>query len=313
MEGRGTLHQMFCRTDFKFTAPETKVASVELEGVTFKVAEDDEASPSTFLLSTNTIEPIAQPVSIPVPKQFYTVTERTHTEGPPVKGVSSLRCNIEEPLPQTLRTILHTARRDSEGSATPTKMEGLRRCGIGTSQSSEICHGQVSLNSVGTEVWGQFTNVAGDGSMIGLRRAAQCMNNPGGLPGFAILGQRCKLAQNDWRRPGLKVTLYETLRERVYTGPTGLDWMVGTKNGIGRYNYTLRTTDAWNYEAIAISPRLASYCISNGSIKVGLAGQTWSVGDCDAVWIMVGKDQVSTVETAINVVKPNAIPTGRNS
>lgn len=211
---------MFCRTTYALYPVPTASASgskislstakapapppqqhriTQNEEMKFKIFGNERATACEFLASTNTLVPIpiAQPLRA---AENYFELDEPGRRWNPIMGVQANKVNFEEARPVGMRAVLNTVRVNTEGTATPVKMEGLRRCGVGTSMQGEVSHGRVMLNSVGTRVWGEFTDALGAGNSTGVKRGAQMMFNAGGMPGFSILGQQCEQSNNDWRR-----------------------------------------------------------------------------------------------------------------
>ncbi|CAM1314463.1 Uncharacterised protein g6551 [Pycnogonum litorale] len=196
---------------------------------------------------------------------------------------------------ELLKASLPTEKKEElEFQYTMTSLEKALWVVVGVSEDRDVSHGEVILNELGSAVEGEALDINSSGNTISLKRSAQSYANPGGLPGFDSLAKALKHNNNDWRRPGLKVTLYESLRERVYTSPTGLDWVTGVKGSGNRGYYDMSIADNWNYQITAISPRIASFAINAGYLEVG--DEHWPVEGGGTVWLWMLNNEFNTTE-----------------
>lgn len=58
---------------------------------------------------------------------------------------------------------------------------------------------------------------------------------------------------SDWRELGLRVCLYDDLREKRFTQPTGTDWAVATKRETHIHYIPTAGTASWGFEATVVN------------------------------------------------------------
>jgi len=95
----------------------------------------------------------------------------------------------------------------------------------------------------------------------------------------------------DWRVLGVKVTLYDELRERRMVQPSGVDWAWASTHAPGRMEYPLCYRNDWHYDAIFITTDVLEAALRrSGGIPVGhrANGVSWHVNDPTVLVIVLG-------------------------
>lgn len=96
-----------------------------------------------------------------------------------------------------------------------------------------------------------------------------------------------------WRILGVKVALYDELRERRMCQPSGVEWGWASTLPPGRMEYPLSFRGDWHYDAIFITTDVLEMSLRrSGGIPVGHRdnGITWRVNDPTLVVIVLGEN-----------------------
>lgn len=155
--------------------------------------------------------------------------------------------------------------------------EGLDPAGplwIGVGDKRHLNHGRMTMTPVGLEYAESVVDLAGKGGLINDQRAYHVWRYLSGTPALVeALRTARPLVECDWRELGIKVALYDDLREERFTQPTGVEWAAATKEAWLREDMPLSSITEWRFEAVVISTRYLECAFNMGGIlRVGAGG-----------------------------------------
>lgn len=111
--------------------------------------------------------------------------------------------------------------------------------------------------------------------------------NASGVPlTSTMLYDMSKLLKPDWRILGLRVALWDSLREVTTTDPTGVQWAAAINQDHLKFRINTDEVEAWGFQAAFVSLHYIENSVhqSAGGIPVGPAGdmgegETWMIQD----------------------------------
>nr|QYV43089.1 MAG: capsid protein [Totiviridae sp.] len=178
---------------------------------------------------------------------------------------------------------------------------------VGEAQEERFQHGALTVTDVGVEAIASASDADKATPITGPTRGKVNFVNPGGLPILSEITIETSHERNDWRRPGLKVALYESLRDTDYTAPTGLLTHMARLEPPRRAAYSMRAEDGWDYTAIALTAEAVAYAFAGGEIPIE-DGDNWLVTDPKVLFVGLNKARTPSDELAARVCPQLSYP-----
>ena len=156
-------------------------------------------------------------------------------------------------------------------------MDGIGRMArwVGIGCSAARNHGKLILSGTGSELvdaGAGAPTASGAGVILNPGREAFVYGKVTCSPQLAaavtaiVRGERM-----DWRPMGLKIALYDMLREDVVTQPSGVDWAWAEKDTPAKLILPLDEEGHWHYSGIVVDTSFLEWAVRNGgNIPVGV-------------------------------------------
>ena len=182
----------------------------------------------------------------------------------------------------------------------PQLAKGLRWVGVG--QLRNCNHGKLVPTDLGKDYVAGLEAVNARSVLLNGLRDVAAWRRMAGTPLLVMAGIKAlEVARADWRALGLRVALYDGLRERRLTNPTGHSWAHPQKKEWNRRTiWSSAWGDKWGYKAVALNAYRVEQAlnadIGNGTVRVEVAAPTgdtpgvyenWNLYDSDTVIISV--------------------------
>lgn len=155
--------------------------------------------------------------------------------------------------------------------------------GIGLDRSNH--HGKFTLTDVGEMLVRATRDPADHSGLINLNRTRTIFNY---VIGGTAIGQAASMKlSSDWRGLGVRIALYDDLRERRFTQTTGVDWAIAKREPIRTDYVPTKRGHEWGFQAVVVNWRyIDKYLQGNGKLPVGLQQEDdWDLRSDDVVVI----------------------------
>lgn len=161
---------------------------------------------------------------------------------------------------------------------------------MGVSCDKNKHHGKFILTDMGETMNTASQDPENKSGVINLNRARTIFQYVVGGLGLAQSTKVC--AASDWRELGMRACLYEDLREKRFTQPTGVDWAIATKESVHTHYIPTTGRPNWGYEAVCVNWRyMDTYMAGRGTIPVGARQeQSWNVNSDDVTIIGISEN-----------------------
>lgn len=188
--------------------------------------------------------------------------------------------------------------RTPAGSAPEQLCSNLLWSAVGLDRDKK--HGKIVLTDIGDAMMRSLKDPEDKSGMININRSRTIFNY---VVGGGALSQSVSLGSaSDWRELGLKASLYEDMRERRFTQPSGYDFAVAKRLEPDVEVVPVTGDPDWGYSAVCVSWRyLDKFLQSSGRIPVGLNGEElWDINSND-VQVVTINDNSNTVGCGLDI------------
>ncbi|APG76010.1 hypothetical protein 1 [Shuangao toti-like virus] len=129
-------------------------------------------------------------------------------------------------------------------------------------------HGKIVMTEMGDEMTRALRDPEDKTGLINLNRSRNIYNYIVGGGSLAQSVNHCN--SSDWRELGLRICLYDDLRERRFTQPTGVDWAIAKKDEIRTEYVATKPEHKWGYKCVCVNWRyLDKFLKIDGRMPVG--------------------------------------------
>lgn len=172
----------------------------------------------------------------------------------------------------------------AEGPELPPRRELQTWIGVGANKSKH--HGRIVLTDLGESMSKVLKDPEDKSGMLNMNMSRSVYNYCVGGGALAMASSISR--SSDWRELGIKASLYDDLRERRFTQPTGVDWAIANRQKV-KTTYLPSEKQGWGYDACAVSWRyLDRYLLSSGKVPVGAnRDEYWNINSDEVIVIGV--------------------------
>ncbi|UQS94388.1 MAG: putative capsid protein [Corcyphos virus 1] len=174
----------------------------------------------------------------------------------------------------------------AEALDVPNAPRGHHQTWIGIGADRAKHHGHIVMTDLGETMVRTLKDPEDKSGMINMNQSRTIFNYIVGGGGLAMASSMGKLS--DWRELGLRVTLYDDLRERRFTQPSGVDWAIAQKQEVTT-RYVPTQEHGWGFSACVVSWRyIDRHLQNNGSIPLGQ--ENWDINSDEVVLIGIAQN-----------------------
>ncbi|QBL75906.1 putative capsid protein [Solenopsis midden virus] len=157
--------------------------------------------------------------------------------------------------------------------------------GVGADRGKH--HGKIVMTDIGENMTKTLKDPEDKSGVINMNYSRTIYNYIVGGGGLAMASSVCRLS--DWRELGIRITLYDDIREKRFSQPTGVDWAIAHKAEVPT-RYIPSERGGWNFQACVVSWRYVDrYLQGGGSIPVG-DGENWDINSDEVVLIGIASN-----------------------
>lgn len=158
--------------------------------------------------------------------------------------------------------------------------------GVGLDRNKR--HGKVVLTDMGDEMNRALRDPEDKTGLINLNRSRTIYNY---IVGGGSLAQSVgTVHSSDWRELGLRICLYDDLREKRFTQPTGVDWAIAKKEEIRTEYIASSPKHQWGFKCVCVNWRyLDKFLKIDGRMPVNAnMNESWYLNSDEVVVIGLG-------------------------